>query len=151
MKALLVMNQSKSTVDIDFDLEIPTFPIEVVPPWLRGFSIHVFSRVDNPKNVAKEMAFENAGKLPVEFSKSSREIYHDFLLDLIRIEGFVCIKNSHRYGIQIEVGRLFDLRTVARNVAATIHLHFYPDDSFEVQPEKERTAQSGNNLFIPIP
>ena len=145
MKALLVINQSKSTVEIDFDLEIPTFPIDIVPPWL------AFSRADNPKHVARLMAFENAGKLPVEFSKPCREIYHDFLLDLVRTEGFICIKSSHRYGIRIEIGRLFDLRIVASNVAAKIHNHFYPDDSFEVQSEKERSAKSKNSLFIPIP
>ena len=78
------------------------------------------------------MALVNAGHLPVEFSRPASEVYCDYLIDLMITEGFTGILDSHRYGLTVEIGRLFRIDEVAQRVAKVVQQSFYPDKSLEI-------------------
>ncbi len=93
----------------------------------------VFTRADVSLDSAADMAFENAGLLPVELSRPATEVYRDFLTDLILIDGFVGVRESRRYSLTIQVGRLFVAMEVAHKAVGVIHSTFYPTEDLEIQ------------------
>ncbi|HAY81781.1 MAG TPA: hypothetical protein DCY79_18405 [Planctomycetaceae bacterium] len=137
MKVLIAPANRDSIAKLDFDHDIPTFP-----PWYqsrkyrhRRRSEYLFSQVDIILRTADDLALVNAGRLPVEFSRPATDVYCDFLNDLIVIEGFTGILDSHRYGLSIEVGRLFQIDEVARRAAIVVQQSFYPDEALEIISE----------------
>lgn len=136
MKAHLTQARS-SIIRVDFDRNIPGFP-----PWYqsnghmrRRRSQYLFSQIDIIPRTADDMALVNAGRLPVEFSRPATDVYCDYLHDLVVIEGFTGILDCHRYGLTLEVGRLFQIFDVAQQAAIVVQQSFYPDETLEVTLE----------------
>jgi len=134
MKVLISPASRDSIAKLDFDRNIPGFP-----PWYqsnghmrRRRSQYLFSQIDIIPRTADDMALVNAGRLPVEFSRPATDVYCDYLTDLVVIEGFTGILDSHRYGLTLEVGRLFRIDEVAQRVARVVQQSFYPDESLEI-------------------
>lgn len=141
MQVLIAPATRESIAKIDFDRDIPTFP-----PWYqsrkymhRRRSEYLFSQVDIIQRTADDLALVNAGRLPLEFSRSATEVYSDFLNDLIVIEGFTGILDSHRYGLSLEVGRLFPIEEVARRAAIVVQQAFYPDEALKISFTSQRS------------
>ncbi len=127
MQVLISVKNSSALAQLDFDHYIPVFP-----PWYSGSRCgrrrrgdYLFSSFDNLDLAAADLAFINAGGLPVEFSRPAVDVYFDFLSELITIPGFSGIVDSHRYGFSVESGRLFDVEDVARKTARIVMAVFY--------------------------
>ena len=134
MKVLISPASRDSMAKLDFDRNIPGFP-----PWYqsngymrRRRSQYLFSQIDIIPRTADDMALVNAGRLPVEFSRPATDVYCDYLHDLVIIEGFTGILDCHRYGLTLEVGRLFQIDDVAQKAAIVVQQSFYPDETLEI-------------------
>ena len=148
MKVLISTASRDSMAKLDFDRNIPGFP-----PWYqsngymrRRRSQYLFSQIDIIPRTADDMALVNAGRLPVEFSRPTTDVYCDYLHDLVIIEGFTGILDCHRYGLTLEVGRLFLIDDVAQKVALVDQQSFYPDETLEINFKNRCTQHASESV-----
>lgn len=135
MKVRVAEHSKNKKVIIDFDHDIPCFPGPPSRRWLLDNGGLLFTRSEYASTAAAGMAVENAGILPIEFSDTPRVVYLDFLLDLVRVEGFVGVHYSDRYSLHASVGKLFDPFQVGREIAALVQRHFYPHEELDFKCE----------------
>ena len=132
MKVMINHRQCTNYVMIEFDRDLPAFPVFTNHRTALKIRKSIFSRNDQLSLTASAMAVENAGNLPFELNTPFRDHYYSFLEELVVIPGFVSVTESNRYSLKLHVGRMFNAETVGIEVASTINRFFYPEESLEV-------------------
>jgi hypothetical protein len=139
MKVMINHHQYKNHVMIEFDRDLPAFPVVTDRRAAVKIQRSIFSRNNQLSHTASAMAIENAGNLPIELNVPFRDHYYSFLEELVVIPGFVSVRESNRYSLELHIGRMFNAETVGREVASTINRFFYPEESLEVVNQGEST------------
>lgn len=121
--------QHPNLYTIHFSCELPVFP-DFHTPW--GARIWTLSRAVSLGPAAEQMAHRNAGCFSVELEDPVRE-YHDFLSELVLIEGLGRIVGARRYLLAAEIGHCFETHVVITEIAACVTRHFYTGRRVVVQ------------------
>ena len=132
MKVMINHHQNTNIVVIEFDRDLPAFPVAPDRRIPVNNQRSIFSRGDQLSLTASAMAVKNAGNLPFELTVPCRDHYLSFLEDLVVIPGFISVKYSSRYSLELRFGRMFNPESVGIKVASAINRYFYPDESLKV-------------------
>lgn len=137
MKVMINHPQYTNYVMIEFDRDLPAFPVVTDRRAAVNIQRSIFSRNDQLSLTASAMAIKNAGNLPFELNVPFRDHYYSFLEELVVIPGFVSVRESNRYSLELHVGLMFNAETVGIEVASIINRYFYPEESFVVVNQVE--------------
>ena len=132
MKAVITQTNNSPLHTIDFSVELPII-IREGPTFSFG-NRTVISRAQDLSWLAERMSEINVGRFHQEIINAA-PVFHDYLSDLLLVDGLDFIHKSRRYRLDIVIGRCFHSEPVCRKVAEVVRQHFYPDHelSFESQ------------------
>lgn len=130
----------RQQVELHFERRLPTFPVRKrrVGPFVFDETT-IDGRQPLPA-IAERMATLTRGQIDTEVVAPARTFLEMLERLLFEVPGVISLAQLDAYGLSVRIGRCFDPKQVAAEVAAVIAHLLWPDESFELIESEHEPA-----------